>query len=104
MYQTETGGLPSWSDGAILARALQANFGAAHIIIHFADLLEALVSAATTRGVAIQLRGEVIAVDLSQQTAVRLSNREYIKGDLILGANIERSVRQSILLGRSDLP
>lgn len=85
-------------------------------MVHRADLLKALVSAARTRtGITIRLDSNVSKLDISCSleeekgneggtTAVHLSTGERIEGDFILGADGERSFCRNVLLGRPDLP
>lgn len=74
-------------------------------MVHRADLLNALVTAAKKRDIALRLGCEVTRLELShKKPAVHLANGERIEGDVILGADGERSFCRDVLLGRPDPP
>ncbi|KAL4875384.1 FAD binding domain-containing protein [Aspergillus karnatakaensis] len=76
-----------------------------YIVIHRADLLRALLTGAEQDGVDITLKlsSEVQDIDFNTPS-LRLSTGEVLSGDLILGADGERSRCRGLLLGRPDPP
>lgn len=74
-----------------------------YLVIHRADLLDVLVSAATARGIHIHLGCEVTDLDFSRPS-VKISTGEVYEADLVLGADGDRSACRSALLGYPDLP
>ncbi|KAF3766666.1 hypothetical protein M406DRAFT_15900, partial [Cryphonectria parasitica EP155] len=109
-YQPETGGLRAWRDGAVLSPALppaskiKEIYRYPYVVVHRADLLEALITAASKHDIALRLSCEVTKLELSQKPAVYLANGDRIEGDVILGADGERSFCRDVLLGRPDPP
>ncbi|KAH7312712.1 FAD binding domain-containing protein [Stachybotrys elegans] len=108
-YQPRTSVFRSWHNGKVLAPFLppssyiEATYGAPYIVVHRADLLAVMVSAAEACGVTIRLGCNVTDVRLEDATVI-LSDGEYVSGDVILGADGERSYCRSVLAGRLDLP
>ncbi|KAE8373969.1 FAD/NAD(P)-binding domain-containing protein [Aspergillus bertholletiae] len=76
---------------------------APYIVIHRADLLRALLSGKEKHGIEIKLNSEVQEIDFNKPS-LRLSTGDVYEGDLILGADGERSRCRSHLLGRADPP
>lgn len=74
-----------------------------YLVIHRAELLKILHSAAIRHGVRIKLGCEVVALDF-HSPSLRLSTEDVYEADAILGADGERSISRSALLGRTDLP
>lgn len=73
------------------------------LVIHRADLLKVLESAAVRHGVEIKLGCEVASIDFSHPS-LRLATGAVYDADVILGADGERSLCRSALLGRPDPP
>lgn len=115
-YKPEISTLRSWRTGETLASALppastiEETYGSPYLIIHRADLLAALVSACREAdGIEIRLGCDVVALDLPthgsrEETALRLADGERIAGDLVLGADGERSFCRAALVGCPDAP
>ena len=82
---------------------IEKRYGAPYLVIHRADLLSVLVSEAQDRGVEIRLGSNVVSIDFSM-ASITLSSGETFEGDVILGADGERSTCREALLGHQDLP
>ena len=79
-------------------------YGAPYLLIHRADLHRVLLQRARDLGVDIKLAAEIADDGIDAVNAcVRLMNGEVYSGDLILGADGERSLCRDLLLGRQDL-
>ena len=106
-YQPEEGTLRSYR-GSVLSEqasglAVEEKYKAPYLVIHRADLLKVLVSEAQNLGVDIKLGSNVALTDFVKPS-ISLSSGETYEGDVILGADGERSVCREALLGRLDLP
>ena len=78
-------------------------YGVPYLLVHRAALLKALVQRAESLGVIIYLGCDITnaAIDFPN-ASVRLANGDHFKGDLIVGADGERSASRAKLLGYQD--
>ena len=106
-YQPQEGTLRSYR-GLVLSKqasglAIEERYEAPYLVVHRADLLKVLVSEAQKLGVEIKLGSNVASIDFFKPS-ITLSTGETYEGDMILGADGERSACREAMLGHSDLP
>ena len=93
----------SYRDGKELSKQLLAStiedlYHAPYIVIHRGDLHSILLKEARRLGVSIVLDSDIIKLDFDR-AAVDLSNGKRYKGDIMLGADGERSFCRDALTG-----
>ena len=86
-------------DGAVA----NEKFKAPYLVVHRADLIRALVAEAQDKGVRMVFGANVASFDFSKATLVLADGRQF-GGDVIFGADGERSVCRDELLGHPDPP
>lgn len=74
-----------------------------HLLTHRADLLEALVAEARSVGVELVLACPVVKIDFST-ASVRAKDGRMFTGDVVVGADGERSSCRSALVGHAHEP
>jgi salicylate hydroxylase len=106
-YQPETISMHTYKGGAVsklpLASAIETAYHFPYLVIHRADLLQALYSAAQRHGADIRLGCDVTRLDFSQPS-LELSTGEIYEADVILGADGVKSFCRNTLLGYDDHP
>lgn len=85
--------------GAVIERIYQWPY----LVIHRAELLEVLYSAAVRHGVVVHLGCEVKVLDFDKPS-LTLSNGNTYDADVIFGADGDRSICRDALLGYNDHP
>ena len=96
-YQGKT--LSKQSSGVEIAK----QYGSPYLVIHRADLLNCLVAKAKEMGVEIKFGAVVSSIDF-EKGSINLLSGEEVAGDVIFGADGERSASRDALLGRPDIP
>ena len=82
---------------------VESQYGSPYLLIHRADLHKILLEKAESLGVEIKLSCDISQDDLDvSKPALRLGKDEIHKGDLLLGADGERSICREKLLGTLD--
>ncbi|KAI9698313.1 MAG: hypothetical protein M1820_007475 [Bogoriella megaspora] len=106
-YKPEEGTLYSYRGHAVAKTssgiAVERAYGAPYLVIHRADLLNVLLAKARASGVQILLGSNVVSLDLSAPS-ITLADGKVYSGDVILGADGERSSCRDALFGYPDLP
>ena len=98
----------SYRDGNVLSMqdfgpAVEGKYGSPYLLIHRADLHKILLEKAESLGVKIRLSCDISQDDLDlSKPALCLGKDEIHEGDLILGADGERSICREKLLGTLD--
>jgi len=82
---------------------VEEKFGSPYLVIHRADLLKVLVSEAQNLGVEIKLGANVTKIDF-ETPSISLLTGEVFEGDVVFGADGERSLCRDTLLGHADIP
>lgn len=99
----------SFRDGQILHRSnlcpdMEDRFGTPHLLIHRKEILQILVQRARRfQDISLRLSSPVIKIDLPSQ-CVLTAKGDIFKGDVIIGADGDRSFCRSKILGRPDPP
>lgn len=106
-YQPDEGTLRSYK-GHTLSKQdsgaiIEANYNAPYLVIHRADLLNILVAKAQELGVEIRLASVVRSIDF-EKASIKLINGEVFTGDVVLGADGERSICRDAILEHPDIP
>ncbi|KAJ4416990.1 hypothetical protein N0V82_006439 [Gnomoniopsis sp. IMI 355080] len=106
-FQPETGSMRSY-EGALISKpppgaVIERIYQWPYLVVHRADLLKVLHSAAVKHGVIIKLGCEVAELDFDKPS-LKLATGDVYTADVILGADGERSFCRSALIGRADLP
>ena len=98
----------SYRDGNVLSvqefgPVVEGKYGSPYLLIHRADLHKVLLEKAKSLGVEIKLSCDISQDDLDvSKPAICLGKAEIHEGDLILGADGERSVCREKVLGTLD--
>ena len=83
--------------------AIEKSYGAPYLLIHRAELHRILLSKAKSLGVTFKLGCNIDKPDLDlSNPSIRLSSGDVYEGDIILGADGERSLCREKLLGHED--
>ena len=82
---------------------MEKEYDAPYLLIHRADLHKALLHRAQALGVTFKLGASIEANGIDVAAGrIRLANGETYGGDLILGADGEKSMCRDIVLGYED--
>ncbi|KAJ8070662.1 hypothetical protein OCU04_001033 [Sclerotinia nivalis] len=106
-YAPKEGSLRSYKGTVLTKQAsgeqVEKKYGSPYLVIHRADLLEVLVSEARMLGVEIKLGSTVSKIDFEKPSII-LTTGETFEGDIVVGADGERSICRDAFLGHPDIP
>ena len=84
-----------------LEHAIPDVYAAPYLVVHRADLHDVLLQEAERLGVAIHLGADIVSIDFFQPS-IKLSSGNIYTGDVIIGADGERSFCRERLYGRKE--